>query len=181
MSSHKADIRAATDECPFSAVRSTGHRNTLAKSLCRRLEVQRFSGSLVELARDLVETGLGVGSEIDAVRQILPQQAIGVLVGAPLPRALRIAEVDGDVGGQGEALVVGEFFSAIPGERLIEFVGQFSRLPDQRCYDGFGVAIGDLGAQHIAGVPLDQGDDEAILGTAKEIALPMAGDGAIFC
>ena len=76
--------------------------------------------------------------------------------------------------------MVGEFFSAIPGERLIEFVGQFSRLPDQRCYDGFGVAIGDLGEQHIAGVPLDQGDDEAIFGSAKEIALPMAGYGAIF-
>jgi len=53
-------------------------------------------------------------------------------------------------------------------------------LPDQRCYDG-GVAIGDLAEQHIAGVPLDQGDDEAIFGSAKEIALAMAGDGAIFC
>ena len=50
-------------------VRSTGHRNTLAKSLCRGLEVQRFSGSLIELARDLVELGLGVGSEIDAARR----------------------------------------------------------------------------------------------------------------
>jgi len=100
-----------SNDVRFGGVRSTGHRNTLAKSLCRRLEVQRFSGSFVELARDLVEIGLGVGSEIDAARQILPQQAIGVLIGARLPRGLRIAEVDGDVGGQGEALVVGETFA----------------------------------------------------------------------
>ena len=180
MPSNAARRHASLRRCLLWVVRSTGHRNTLAKSLCRRLEVQRFSGSFVELARDLVEIGLGVRSEIDTARQILSQQAIGVFIGASLPRALRIAEIDGDVGGQGEALVVGEFFSAIPGERLIEFVGQSSRLPDQRGDDGFGVAIGDLGEQHIAGVPLDQGDDEAVFGSAKEIALPMAGDGAIF-
>jgi hypothetical protein len=51
---------------PVLAVVSTGRRNTLAKSLCWRLEVQCFPGPLVELARHLVQLGLGVRSEIKA-------------------------------------------------------------------------------------------------------------------
>ena len=49
---------------PLWAVVSTGRRNTLAKSLCWRLEVQRFPGPLVELARHLVQLGLRVRREI---------------------------------------------------------------------------------------------------------------------
>jgi len=59
---------------------STGRRNTLAKSLCWRLEVQRFPGPLVELARHLVQLGLGVRREIKALWEVLAQQAIGVFV-----------------------------------------------------------------------------------------------------
>ena len=58
------------------AVVSTGRRNTLAKSLCWRLEVQRFPGPLVELARHLVQLGLGVRREIKALGEVLAQQAI---------------------------------------------------------------------------------------------------------
>jgi len=57
---------------------STDRRNTLAKSLCWRLEVQRFPGPLVELVRHLVQLGLGVRREIKALGEVLAQQAIGV-------------------------------------------------------------------------------------------------------
>ena len=57
---------------------STGRRNTLVKSLCWRLEVQRFPGPLVELACHLVQLGLGVRREIKALGEVLAQQAIGV-------------------------------------------------------------------------------------------------------
>jgi hypothetical protein len=48
----------------YGLVSSTGRRNTLAKSLCWRLEVQRFPRSLIELARHLVLLGLGVRREV---------------------------------------------------------------------------------------------------------------------
>ena len=35
------------------------------------------------------------------------------------------AEVDGDVGRQGEALMVSELLASIPGERLVQFAGYF--------------------------------------------------------
>jgi hypothetical protein len=57
---------------------STGRRNTLAKSLCWRLEVQRFPRPLIELARHLVQLGLGVRGEVKALGEVLAQQAIGV-------------------------------------------------------------------------------------------------------
>ena len=57
---------------------STGRCNTLVKSLCWRLEVQRFPGPLVELACHLVQLGLGVPRKIKAPGEVLAQQAIGV-------------------------------------------------------------------------------------------------------
>jgi len=50
----------------------------LAKSLCWRLKVQRFPGPLVELARHLVQLGLGVHRKVKALGEVLAQQAIGV-------------------------------------------------------------------------------------------------------
>jgi hypothetical protein len=37
--------------------------------------------------------------DVDALRQVLRQQAVGVLVGSALPRILWVAELDLDVGG----------------------------------------------------------------------------------
>ena len=65
-------------ECLLMTVRSIGRRNTLTKSLCWRLEVQRFPRPLVELARHLVQFGLGVRREVEALGEVLAQQAIGV-------------------------------------------------------------------------------------------------------
>jgi hypothetical protein len=101
----------------------TGRRNTPAKSHRRGLDVQRFPRPLVELALDLVEIGLRVWRQVRPARKVLAQQPVGVLVRSALPGALRVAEIDGNVSFRGEALVVGEFFSAIPRQRFLEFAG----------------------------------------------------------
>ena len=80
----------------------------------------------------------------------MPQQAVGVFVGSALPRAVRIAEIDGDVGFHGEAPMIGEFLPAIPGQRFVEFVREFARLLDQGVDHGLGFPVGDLGEHHIA-------------------------------
>jgi hypothetical protein len=74
-------------------VGSTGGRNAPCEHLSWGLVHQGFSGSLVELPGDGAELGLAEGREIDAVGQVLAQQAVGVLVGAALPGALGVAEV----------------------------------------------------------------------------------------
>lgn len=117
-------------ECRFRGAVSTGGRNTLAKSLGRCREVQRFPGPFVEAARDPVQFGLGVRRQIGSAREVLSQEPVGVFVRSTLPGALRIAEIDGDVGFHREAAMIGELLAAIPGQRFVEFVRQFSRLPD---------------------------------------------------
>lgn len=67
--------------------------------------------------------GLAEGREIDALGQVLAEQAVGILVGSALPRALGIAEVDLGIGGKGEASMIGEFLAPVPGQRAAEIAG----------------------------------------------------------
>ena len=45
--------------------------------------------------------------QVHAFREVLPQQAVGVFIGTPLPGTLWITEVNLDIRVQGEALVIG--------------------------------------------------------------------------
>ena len=64
---------------------------------------------------------------------------------AALPGTLRIAKVHLDVGCQGEALVVGQFGTAIPGQGAVQFLGQPLGLFDQCRDHRVRIAVGDLG------------------------------------
>lgn len=75
----RCEVGALDERLLFAAV-SIDRRNTVAKSLCRGVEVQRFSWPLVEAARDAVELGLRVRRQIGFLRKILAQQSIGVFV-----------------------------------------------------------------------------------------------------
>ena len=82
-------------------------------------------------------------------------------------------------GRQGEPLVIRELDPTIPGQRLVQMVGQLLRLLDQRVDDGLRVTARDLGEHHVAGVPFDQRDEVAVLRAAQQVALPVTGDGAV--
>ena len=58
--------------------------------------------------------------QVRPLGKVLSQQSIGILVGAALPRALRIAEVHIDIGCECKALVVGKFLAPVPGQGFIE-------------------------------------------------------------
>src|SRR5262245_35131775 len=81
---------------------SSARCNTLGECSGGRFEVQGLAGPLIELTSDGIEPGLGEGFQVRASWEVLAQQAIGILVGAALPRAVRVAEVHLDVGGDGE-------------------------------------------------------------------------------
>ena len=76
--------------------------------------------SFVELPSHFVELGLRVRGQVSPLRQVPPQQTVGVLIGTTLPRTLRIAEVNVDVGHQRQAPMVRKLLAAVPGQRLIE-------------------------------------------------------------
>src|SRR5215218_5057866 len=80
---------------------SSGRRNTcvprsqqLVKGLARRSPPERLARSAVERRGHRGKGFRTVSTQVRALREVLPQQPIGVLVRPTLPRAVRIAEVD---------------------------------------------------------------------------------------
>ena len=69
---------------------STGRCTGSAEHLSRCLVAERLSRPLVQLSRHGVEPGLSVARDVDAFGQILPKQAVRILVAAALPRTLRV-------------------------------------------------------------------------------------------
>jgi hypothetical protein len=122
-----------TPECPEWVAGSIDRCNTSVKSFCRGFKLQSFARPFVDLARHLVQMGLAVHRQVGPLGEVLPEQAIGVLVGTALPRTLRIAEVNIDVCRQAKPSVIAgvkEKFSDLPenpGEKTV-----FLKLRDLR-------------------------------------------------
>src|ERR1700724_961212 len=87
-------------------VGSTGRCNTGVKSLRWGFECQSLTWPFVELASHFVQMGLRMHRQVGSLREVLPQQTIGVFIGTALPRTLRIAEVNVDVGRSGKTSMI---------------------------------------------------------------------------
>src|SRR6202140_970887 len=110
--------RSIGSACPKSAAGSTGRRNTGIKSLCWGFKLQGLTWSFVELTSHFVQIDLRVYRQVGALLKVLSQQTIGVLIRAALPRALRIAKINVDVGRQRKATMIRKFLAPIPGQGL---------------------------------------------------------------
>ena len=86
-------------------------------------EAERLAGPAVELAGDLVEFCLCHPGETLALREVLAQEAVGVLVRPALPRASGIAEVHLDAGLDAEPPVLCHLLSLVPGQRAAKLGG----------------------------------------------------------
>src|SRR5450759_4404579 len=154
---------------------STGRCNSLGERLRWCHPAEGLSRASVELGGDGVEVRLGQAREVGTLGQVLAEQAVGVLVGAPLPRAVRVAEVDGDAGLDREGEVLGHLLATVPGERATELPGQGrdplgEGIPDR----GGGTTGGQGRKEEIAGPALDEGGDRrAAAGSDEEIALSL--------
>jgi hypothetical protein len=67
------------------------------KDLNSGLEVQALAGPMVDPADLGAQLLVGDLGQIDALGQVLPQQAVGVFVGAPLPAVVGMGRIDGQV------------------------------------------------------------------------------------
>lgn len=110
--------------------------------------------------------------------EVLAQEPVGVLVGAALPRGVRVAEVDGHVQRGADPFVQGEFRSLVPGQAVAQEFGQVLHLVDDGLLDVFGVVpVGQVQQDREPGGALDERADGAFVAAAgDEIALPMARD-----
>ena len=84
----------------------------------RRAKAVQLAWASVEASRDGVEVVLRQAGQIRAFRQILPQQSIRVLVGAALPGAVWVSEIDGNACGRRQILVPAHLLALIVGHGL---------------------------------------------------------------
>lgn len=92
----------------------------------------------------------------------------------------RVTEVDIDLGGQCQALMIGELFASVPGQPPVKFAGQSLRLLDECRDDAFGILIRDLDQHHVVRMALDKCCNIAVPRSADQITLPVAWDRTIF-
>lgn len=74
---------------------------------------QALPGAVVDFISNRIQLLLAVARQVGALRQILPHQAIHVLVGASLPGAVRVTEVHRDARCFGQLLVPGHFSALV--------------------------------------------------------------------
>src|SRR5680860_664637 len=65
-----------------------------SEQLCGTSEAQRFAWPGIQLPGNRIQLFLREATQVAALGQILPQQAIRILVDAALPGTVRIGEVD---------------------------------------------------------------------------------------
>lgn len=138
--------------------------------------VEGFSRPVVEFVGDGVEVVLAVSGKVCALGEALAQQAVGVLIGAALPWAARVAEVDLHVQCGGDPAVQGELGALVPGQRVEQRPWQPSHLVDDGLLHVFGVvAVGQGEQDRVAGCAFhERADGAPVGGPADQVALPMA-------
>lgn len=82
----------------------------------RGLPVQDLSGSLMEPGLDGAELVVGDHGQVAALRPVLAQKAVCLLVGAAQPRAGRMSEVDAVGEEPGQQIMSGHLTALIPGQ-----------------------------------------------------------------
>src|SRR2546430_13500830 len=92
---------------------STGRRNSTAEHLAWFHPSQGLSRARVELSCDSGEIRLSVDAQVGVLWKVLTEQAIGVLVAAALPGAVRVAE-DVNFGIDRKPHVLGHLFALVP-------------------------------------------------------------------
>src|SRR6478735_9213086 len=178
-----------------------GRPKQLIKCLGRCFPCKRLSGTGVEGGCHGCNRLGAVHAEVGAFGKVLAQQPIGILVGAALPWAVRIAEVDLYAGVKLEACMLGHFSALIPSQRPTQCL----RQGDDRARNGLahrlGTMSGEWGSvlhanlmamaghtwqmqqQGEAGCALHQGANCGTPKTEDEIPFPMTWYGTIgdFC
>ena len=137
-------------------------------------------------------------AEVSALWEVLSQQAVGVFVRAALPRALRVAEVDGQASVDAQPCVLSHLCSLVPCQRPAELLGQGRDRRSDRVPDGFGtvssqrwtvlgpglvvfIKAGEVGQRREPGGPLDQRSDRRTAQPQDQVAFLVPGNGAVVC
>ena len=141
--------------------------------------VQIFSGSGVQPLGNGIQLSLRVWRQVRALGQILAEQAIGIFIGPPLPRAMRIGKEHLDGQPLGQLLLVRHLFPSIIDQRFPQRGGDVSELLGKSVARTLRLRPLKPSQDNQARGPLNQGPDgRAIAGSLDQVAFPVTRDGA---
>src|SRR5664280_479756 len=162
---------------------SAGGRNDLCELLRWCHVAESLARTSVEASLDVSKVGRADVREVDALGQVLAEEPIGVLVGAALPGRVWVAEVDGDVGGDGEGRVVGHLGALVPGDGAPELFRQGLDGRAHRHVDGLsGTVAVEVEEEQEPACPLHERPHGGVTAFAQDdVALPVARNGTIVC
>ena len=142
-----------------------------------RAPAQRHPGTAIEFVSYGIELLLAVAAQIRTLGKVLAQQAVSVLVAAPLPGAVGVTEVDLHACVVGELGMFGHLPAPVIGQALAHGLGDGVELVSEglqhmRCRGRVGVW--QLDQHHQARGALDQGADGAgVVGSLDQVTLPV--------
>ena len=148
--------------------------------LLRCLCAQHLPRTLVQQVLHLLQPVAGHGPEVGVLGEEVPNQPVGVLVGAPLPRGVGVGEVHHHVGLRAEKLVLGHLQAVVVGHGEPDLLRQLAQLPGEGLADLRGRSVLQGHDDQEAGAPLHDGANGALLPRPDDqVALPVPRDGAI--
>src|SRR5688572_4856159 len=128
------------------------------QDLVRGPVAMSFPWSGVESSGDGIAATLGEARHVGVLGQVLPDQAVGVLVGAALPGVMRIGEVERHAGGVLDSGIAVELGAVVGGDGL-----ELPRMPaDQGNGPGRGLFLSaclELADLQVAALALHQAHD----------------------
>jgi len=101
-----------------------GLRGDAGKLLGGCLPAEGLAGAGVEFGGDRGDPLGGVDAQVGALREVLPQQAVGVFVRGPLPGCVWVAVEDDDVRVHSDLFPVAHLRALVPGQRSPQHFGQ---------------------------------------------------------
>jgi hypothetical protein len=121
--------------------------------------VEDEPGSIVQLVFNREQVDWGVRAEVGALREVVAQQPVHVLVRAALPGRVRVAEVDRRAERAADLQVAGHFRALVPGDRPSQGGRQIRQPCGQGIVQGLAVAAREVQQPDRPGLPFDEGAD----------------------
>ena len=142
----------------------------------RRGKAETFPWARVEPVGNGIQLALSVSRQICALRQVLAQQAIGVLVGPALPGAVRIGKEHLDREAVRQPLMFRHLFPSIVGQRFPQRGRHMSELLGEAPSSTRGIRPFHPGQDDQPRRPLHQGAHRrAIASALEQVTFPVSG------
>ena len=140
-----------------------------------RGEVKTFSWARVQAMSNDIQLALRVPRQVGTLGQVLPQQPVRVLIGASLPRAVRIGKEDLDREPLDQLLVLGHLFPSIVRQGFPQQGGHMPEFLREALAGTPRIHPVHPGQEDQACRPLHQGPDgRPIAGPLDQVAFPVA-------